>query len=199
MLGTLIPHNPSDGEAFSHHFNLEYLEDSFVFNLIENAETDSADKADHMQSKNANKTDILSDALGDIVNGIADENILSEQVNERVNTFRKGRKRGQKLGYRSKNTNDDNALCGVCGAKVSFRTLKVSKLFFPDSEWLALHLSDSASGEVERTQEQWARHAHGYCKQGDRVTGYRTRLGEIIMTIARVREMVEIEELRIDI
>ena len=72
-------------------------------------------------------------------------------------------------------------------------------LFSPDSEWLALHLSDSARGEVERTQEQWARHAHGYCKQGDMVTGYRTRLGEIIMTIARVREMVEIEELRTEL
>ena len=71
-------------------------------------------------------------------------------------------------------------------------------LFSPDSEWLALHMSDSARGEVERTQEQWARHAHGYCKQVDSVQGYRTRLGEIIMTIARVREMVEIEELRVE-
>merc|ERR1711892_474701 len=64
-------------------------------------------------------------------------------------------------------------------------------LFSPDSEWLALHLSNSARGEVERTQEEWARHAHGYCKQGGREP-YRTRLGEIIMTIARVRELVDI-------
>ena len=71
-------------------------------------------------------------------------------------------------------------------------------LFSPDSEWLALHLSDTARGEVERTQEQWARHAHGYCKQGGREP-YRTRLGEIIMTIARVRELVDIGELRIEL
>ena len=70
-------------------------------------------------------------------------------------------------------------------------------LFSPDSEWLALHLSDSARGEVERTQEQWARHAHGYCKQRDRAK-YRTRLGKIIMTIAMIQEMVEIEQLRME-
>ena len=70
-------------------------------------------------------------------------------------------------------------------------------LFSPDSEWLALHLSDSARGEVERTQEEWARHAHGYCKQGEG-EGYRTRLGKIIMTIAMIQEMVDIEELRVE-
>ena len=31
------------------------------------------------------------------------------------------KKRGRKLGYRSENTKDDTAVCGVCGAKVSIQ------------------------------------------------------------------------------
>ena len=74
-------------------------------------------------------------------------------------------------------------------------------LFSPDSEFLALHLSDSARRRVGEVQEHWARQAHIYCKQGHGKSGgmgYMTRLGEIIMTIAQVRELVEIEELRVD-
>ena len=74
-------------------------------------------------------------------------------------------------------------------------------LFSPDSESLALHLSDSARRRVEEVQEHWARQAHSYCKQGygkSGGVGYRTRLGEICMTIAKVRELVEIEELRLE-
>ena len=74
-------------------------------------------------------------------------------------------------------------------------------LFSPDSESLALHLSDSARRRVEEVQEHWARQAHSYCKQGygkSGGVGYRTRLGEIIMTIAKARELVELEELRVE-
>ena len=70
-------------------------------------------------------------------------------------------------------------------------------LFSPDSEYLALHLSDCARRRVEEVQEHWARQAHGYCRQGGGV-GYRSRLGEMIMTVARVREVVEIQELRVE-
>ena len=75
-------------------------------------------------------------------------------------------------------------------------------LFSPDSEWLTLHLTDRVRGRVERTQAEWAAMAHRYCReQGDTrdKVGYRTRLGEIIITIARVREIVEIEELRVEV
>ena len=72
-------------------------------------------------------------------------------------------------------------------------------LFYPDSEWLTIHLPGRDRESVERTQEEWAAMAHRYCReQGDKV-GYRTRLGEIIITIARVREIVEIEELRVEL
>ena len=75
-------------------------------------------------------------------------------------------------------------------------------LFYPDSEWLTVHLPHSDRESVERTQEEWAAMAHRYCRQQgstrDKV-GYRTRLGEIIITIARVREIVEIEELRVEL
>ena len=73
--------------------------------------------------------------------------------------------------------------------------------FSPDSESLALHLSGSARRRVEEEQEHWARQAHSYCKQGygkSGGVGHRTRLGEIIMTMARVREVVEIQELRVE-
>ena len=116
ILGSLFPNNPSDGEAFSQHFNLEYLEDSFVFNLIENTKTDDDDDVNQVQSIIMNKKDILSDALAEIVNETSD--IVSKKVNEGVKTIQKGRKRGRKLGYRSQNSNGDNALCGICGAKV---------------------------------------------------------------------------------
>ena len=74
-------------------------------------------------------------------------------------------------------------------------------LFSPESESLVLHLSDSARIRVEEEQEHWARQAHSYCKQGYGMSGrvgHRTRLGEIIMTIAKVKELVDIEELRVD-
>ena len=74
-------------------------------------------------------------------------------------------------------------------------------IFFPDTQSLALHLTDSTRKRVEEVQEHWARQAHSYCKQGygkSGGVGYRIRLGEIIITIARVRELVEIEELRVD-
>ena len=75
-------------------------------------------------------------------------------------------------------------------------------LFYPDSEWLTIHLPGKDRESVERTQEEWAAMAHRYCReQGDTrdKVGYRTRLGEIIITIARVREIVEIEELRVEL
>ena len=70
-------------------------------------------------------------------------------------------------------------------------------IFSPDTEWVVLHLPDSARRRVETMQEEWATQAHQYCRQGG--VGYRTRLGEIIMTLARLRELVEIEELRVEV
>ena len=72
-------------------------------------------------------------------------------------------------------------------------------LFSPDSECLTLQLSDCARGRVEEVQAQWARHAQVYCRQVYGEEGrYRTRVGDVIMAIARVREMVEIGELRVE-
>jgi len=75
-------------------------------------------------------------------------------------------------------------------------------LFYPDSEWLTSNLSDKGRKRVEMAQLEWAAMAHRWCReQGNtRDRGeYRTRLGEIIITIARVREIVEIEELRVEV
>merc|ERR1712106_960768 len=111
LVGSLFPQNPSDGEAFSHHFNLEYLEDSFVYNLIDNINTDKYDCVGYKQPTILDKRDILSDAVGEIVNGVPyADNISSDQMPKTVETVQKGRKRGIKLGYRSENSNDDHAL-----------------------------------------------------------------------------------------
>ena len=118
LLGALFPHDPSDSEAFSQHFNLEYLDDSFVFNLIENTKTEDADSVGQAQPTTLHRRDILSDAVGEIGNEIVDGNVISEKFNQRVKTVQKGRRRGRKLEYRSENSNEDNTLCGVCGAKV---------------------------------------------------------------------------------
>ena len=67
-------------------------------------------------------------------------------------------------------------------------------LFFPHTEWLTMHLSESQVRSVEREQSRWARQAQLYM-QGDSLT----RLGEIIITISRVRQVVEIEELRLEL
>ena len=67
-------------------------------------------------------------------------------------------------------------------------------LFFPHTEWLTMHLSDCQVRSVEREQSRWARQAQLYM-QGDSLT----RLGEIIITISRVRQVVEIEELRLEL
>ena len=67
-------------------------------------------------------------------------------------------------------------------------------IFFPHTEWLTMHLSDSQVRSVEREQSRWARQAQLYM-QGDSLT----RLGEIIITISRVRQVLEIEELRVEL
>ena len=67
-------------------------------------------------------------------------------------------------------------------------------LFFPHTEWLTMHLSESQARSVEREQSRWARQAQLYM-QGDSLT----RLGEIIITMSRVRQVVEIEELRVEL
>ena len=67
-------------------------------------------------------------------------------------------------------------------------------LFFPHTEWLTMHLSESQVRNVEREQSRWARQAQLYM-QGDSLT----RLGEIIITISRVRQVLEIEELRVEL
>ena len=69
--------------------------------------------------------DILSDAVAEIVN---DTPIVIEYPTE-VKTTQKGRKRGRKLGYRSANSNGDDAVCGVCGAKVG------TTPYCPDTTW----------------------------------------------------------------
>jgi len=71
-------------------------------------------------------------------------------------------------------------------------------IFSPDSECLTLQLSDCVRRRVEEVQAEWARHAQVYCSQVyGQAGGWRSRLGEIIMVIAWVREVVEIGELRV--
>ena len=69
-------------------------------------------------------------------------------------------------------------------------------IFSPDTEWLEQHLGEDARKRVETAQAEWAEQAHQYCKQGNSLT-YRSRLGEILMTTARIREIIELEELRV--
>ena len=54
---------------------------------------------------------------------------FKEQICPSVKTKRRAKgstspynKRGRKLGYRSENTKDESAVCGVCGAKVIITT-----------------------------------------------------------------------------
>ena len=102
LLGVLFPHHNNETEAFSEQFNLELLEDSLVCDKVEDN-----DKQDILNIK----VDILSDAISEIVKDTAVPDV-----------GRPGRKRGRKLGYRSDNSNGEDALCGVCGDKVSTRT-----------------------------------------------------------------------------
>ena len=100
LLGVWFPHHNTQTEAFSEQFNLELLEESLVYKTVENN-----DKQEIVNFK----VDILSDAISEIVK---DTSLGIEKI-EKV---RKGRKRGRKLGYRSENSNGDDAVCGVCGA-----------------------------------------------------------------------------------
>ena len=119
MLGVLFPHNPSDIQACSQQFNLEFLENNFVSNLIGTVDTENIDTIAHEVPPITAERDILRDAVGEIVNDCpCPDNKISEQNNSPAKSVRKGRKRGRKLGYRSENSNSDIALCGVCGAKV---------------------------------------------------------------------------------
>ena len=82
------------------------------------------------------ESDILSEAVGHIKYDISSTSVVESDIktdNERIRSRsqRKARgstrphnKRGRKLGYRSDNTKDDTAVCGVCGGKVR------SKFFF---------------------------------------------------------------------
>jgi hypothetical protein len=118
MLGVLFPHNPSDIEAFGQQFNLEFLENNFVSNLIGAVDTENIEHIAHELHSRTSERDILSDAVGEIVNDApSPENKISEHNYTQTKSLRKGRKRGRKLGYRSENSNADNALCGVCGEK----------------------------------------------------------------------------------
>ena len=103
LLGVLFPHHNTQTEAFSEQFNLELLEDSLVYDAVEN---------DDKQEILNIKVDILSDAISEIVKDTPIDIEKPEKV-------RKGKKRGRKLGYRSENSNAENAVCGACGAKVS--------------------------------------------------------------------------------
>ena len=103
LLGVLFPNQNTHTEALSEQFNLELLEDSLIYHKVENN-----DKQDILNIK----VDILSDAISEIVK----DSPIDIEKTEKV---RKGRKRGRKLGYRSENSNGEDAVCGVCGAKVS--------------------------------------------------------------------------------
>ena len=67
-------------------------------------------------------------------------------------------------------------------------------LFFPHTEWLTMHLSESQVRSVEREQIRWARKAQLYMQRDSF-----TRLGEIIITISRVKQVMEMEELRVEL
>ena len=96
----MFPHQNTHTETLSEQFNLELLEDSLVYQ--------NNDKQEILNFK----VDILSDAISEIVK---DTPIDTEKTKK----VRKGRKRGRKLGYRSENSNGEDTVCGVCGAKVS--------------------------------------------------------------------------------
>ena len=96
----MFPNQNTQTETLSEQFNLELLEDSLVYQ--------NNDKQEILNIK----VDILSDAISEIVKDTPIDTEKTEKV-------RKGRKRGRKLGYRSENSNGEDAVCRVCGAKVS--------------------------------------------------------------------------------
>ena len=107
MIATLFTQSQSDTEILTEHFNLDYLEDNLDHDMLENIADTSDDRTVYTR-------DILSDAVSHIINDNE-----TEVHNENPKKVMKGGKRGRKFGYRSENSNKENTLCGVCGAKVN--------------------------------------------------------------------------------
>ena len=141
----LFPPNLNNTGHDNQEFNFELLDAQFESRLL--AAPVTAEKAGNCSEKFS--TTIDSDILNSVVSDIlCDEQNLeygstqnskySDTIGKQIRSdqpnlecasdkskdviskpLRKGKKRGRKLGYRSETSNDDNAICGVCGAKVS--------------------------------------------------------------------------------
>ena len=90
---------------------MDFLEDNLDRDMFENTSDIRIEST----------RDILSDAVSHIIsNGpTVNSDNITELYHENSTKVWKGGKRGRKLGYRSENSNQENTLCGVCGAKVS--------------------------------------------------------------------------------
>ena len=113
VLGVHFPDNQNETDGFTLQFNLEFLESNFISSSIESGEIVavtgpfvSNTEEDIRQNK---------ESMGDV-----ECDTKNNKINNSVpaKTFKNGRKRGRKLGYRSENTKDDFAHCGVCGGQV---------------------------------------------------------------------------------
>ena len=139
--GALFPHNPTETVSF----NLECLDSNFVSSLIESVETET-ENANPAKDCHTNVIDVKSVIIREaqtaerirnsaVCINVANSDIKatkecpSEHIVPLAKTRRRAKgstapynKRGRKLGYRSENSKDESAVCGVCGAKVIITT-----------------------------------------------------------------------------
>ena len=116
-IGVNFPDNQTHTDGFTLEFNLEFLESNFMSSVMEYEENVSE------QSFSQTEEDILSKIVRQINKESTGDEGRDSKIdcsNIRIKTFKSGRKRGRKLGYRSENTKDGFVQCGVCGGQVRF-------------------------------------------------------------------------------
>ena len=119
VLGVQFPENQNETDGFTLQFNLEFLENNFMSSVIESEENVTVTKPFVSHTKE----DILS-KVGRQMNKESTGDVERDTKNNRINhsaqakTLKNGKRRGRKLGYRSENTKDDLAKCGVFGGQV---------------------------------------------------------------------------------
>ena len=144
----LFPPNINNSENCNQEFDFELLDDQFETQLLAAPETAGKQEHCSEKFSTNIDGDILNSVVSKILTDeqhlelasihdnksgdISSQPKRSDEQNLECASFlgsynssdilskplRKGKKRGRKLGYRSETSNDDNAICGVCGAKV---------------------------------------------------------------------------------
>ena len=115
-------------DGYTLQFNLEFFESNYMSSVIKSAENVTATEP----AVSNTEKDIFSEVVSQITKESSSDvesdnknirNILSDCNYLPSKTFKNGKKRGRKLGYRSENTKDEIAHCGVCGCQVIFQFL----------------------------------------------------------------------------